>query len=139
MLIPQRQTGFHVNAHANPAPVIAIVDDEDAVRAGLATLMRSIDLRPELFVSADAFLEADLTRYVCVLSDIQMPGRSGIDLLAYVRGARPHLPVILMTAFPNERVREQARQGGAYRFLPKPCDPDMIVELVEGLLSPGKV
>jgi two-component system, LuxR family, response regulator FixJ len=121
------------------APVIAIVDDEEAVRAGLSTLMRSIDLRPEVFASADAFVLADPARYVCVLSDIQMPGRSGIDLLAHVRGVRPDLPVILMTAFPDERVREQARSGGAYRFLAKPCDPDMIVELVEGLLSPDRV
>lgn len=128
-----------MNAQPLPEPVIAIVDDEDGVRAGLATLMRSIDVRPEQFGSADAFLDADLGRYVCVLSDIQMPGRSGIDLLAHVRHMRADLPVILMTAFPDERVREQARAGGAYRFLAKPCNPDMIVDLVEGLLSPGKV
>ncbi len=123
----------------NAVPIIAIIDDEDAVRAGLATLMRSIDFRPELFSSADAFVSADLSRYVCVLSDIQMPGRSGLDLLAHVRAARPELPVVLMTAFPDERVRALAQAGGAYRFLTKPCDPDMIVDLVEGLLSADQV
>lgn len=129
-----------VPTHVPPSPpTIAIVDDEDAVRAGLATLMRSIDVRPELFCSADAFVEADLDRYVCVLSDIQMPGRSGIDLLEHVRRHRPDLPVILMTAFPNDRVRASAQEGGAYRFLTKPCDPDMIVDLVEGLFSTDRV
>lgn len=121
------------------APIIAIVDDEDAVRAGFATLMRSIDVKPELFSSADAFVEADLSRYICVLSDIQMPGRSGIDLLTHVRKVRPDLPVVLMTAFPDDRVRAAAQAGGAYRFLTKPCDPDMIVDLVEGLFSASKV
>ena len=121
------------------APIIAIVDDEDAVRAGLATLMRSIDFRPELFSSVDAFVEADLSRYMCVLSDIQMPGRSGIDLLTHVRAARPDLPVVLMTAFPDDRVRAAAQAGSAYRFLTKPCDPNMIVDLVEGLFAADKV
>jgi two-component system, LuxR family, response regulator FixJ len=123
----------------NAVPIIAIVDDEDAVRAGLATLMRSIDVRPELFCSADVFVAAELERYVCVLSDIQMPGRSGIDLLEHVRGVRPDLPVILMTAFPDDRVRAAAQAGGAYRFLTKPCDPDIIVDLVKGLFSSSKL
>ena len=128
-----------MNTQPISTPIIAIVDDEDGIRAGLSTLMRSIDVKPDVFASADAFLEADLARYVCVLSDIQMPGRSGIDLLAHVREIRPELPVILMTAFPDDRVREQARLGGAYRFLAKPCDPDMLVDLVEGLMSAGEV
>jgi two-component system, LuxR family, response regulator FixJ len=116
--------------------IIAIVDDEPAVRASLGTLMRSIDVRAELFASADAFLAGDPSRFGGILSDIQMPGRSGIDLLRAVRQSFSQTPVVLMTAFPDERVGEQARAGGAYRFLTKPCDPDMIVGLVEQILSP---
>jgi FixJ family two-component response regulator len=115
--------------------ILAIVDDEAAVRAGMGTLMRSIDVKAELFGSADCLLRSDLGRYACILSDIQMPGRSGLELLASVRRSHPDIPVILMTAFPDDRVREQARLGGAYQFLTKPCDPDMIVDLVETVLA----
>jgi FixJ family two-component response regulator len=115
--------------------VIAIVDDEEPIRVGLASLMRSVDLVAETYPSADAFLECDFSRYFCVLSDIQMPGASGLDLLKAVRGQRPALPVILMTAFPDERSRAQAAAHGCHRFLTKPGDPDEIIDLIDRLLE----
>ena len=122
----------------NAKDIVAIVDDEEAVRAGLGSLLRSADLNAALFASAEEFFDqGDLARYSCVLSDIQMPGASGIDLLVAIRSARPELPVILMTAFPDERIRERAASEGAYRFLVKPCDPDEIIELAERLSEPG--
>ena len=122
----------------NGRNLVAIIDDEEAVRVGLGALMRSADLSAELFASADSFLQTDLSRYAAVFSDIQMPGRSGLDLLIATRAARPELPVILMTAFPDERIRERAEAEGAYRFLTKPCDPDEIITLAETLLATGR-
>ncbi len=116
--------------------IVAIVDDDEAVRIGLGSLMRSIDVQAEIFASAEGFFESDLSRFACVLSDIQMPGRSGLDLLVAVRDSRPDLPVILMTAFPDDRVRERAAAAGAHRFFVKPCDPNEIVEVVESFLAP---
>jgi two-component system response regulator FixJ len=122
----------------NGRNLVAIVDDEEAVRVGLGALMRSADLKAELFASADSFLETDPALYGVVFSDIQMPGRSGLDLLVATRAARPELPVILMTAFPDERMRERAASEGAYRFLTKPCDPDELITLAETLLAAGR-
>jgi FixJ family two-component response regulator len=116
--------------------IVAIVDDDEAVRIGLESLMRSIDVKAEVFASAESFFESDHSRFACVLSDIQMPGRSGLDLLVAVRASRPDLPVVLMTAFPDERVRERAKAAGAYRFFVKPCDPNALVDVVESLLAP---
>jgi FixJ family two-component response regulator len=118
------------------ATVVAIVDDEESVRAGLGSLMRSADIAADLFSSADELLLSDLSRYFCVLSDIQMPGKSGLELLSELTGRRTRLPVVLMTAFSDRRVRERANDGGAYRFLEKPCDPDELIAVVESLL-PG--
>ncbi len=114
---------------------MAIVDDDEAVRIGLGSLMRSIDVKAEIFASAEGFFESDQSRFACVLSDIQMPGRSGLDLLIAVRASSPNLPVVLMTAFPDDRVRERAEAAGAYRFFVKPCDPNELVDVVESLLA----
>jgi FixJ family two-component response regulator len=118
--------------------VIAIVDDDQAVRIGLGNLMRSADVANELFPTADAFLESDLDRFALVLSDIQMPGMSGLDLLSRLRELRPKLPVVLMTAFPDERVRARAETEGAVRLFVKPCDPDELIAVIETLLAAGE-
>jgi FixJ family two-component response regulator len=117
--------------------VIAIVDDDQAVRIGLGNLMRSAEVANELFPTADAFLETDLDRFALVLSDIQMPGMSGLDLLSKLRELRPELPVVLMTAFPDERVRARAETEGAVRLFVKPCDPDDLIAVIETLLAAG--
>jgi FixJ family two-component response regulator len=118
--------------------LVAIVDDEESVRVGLGSLMRSADVNAELFSSAETFLQRDPSRFALVLSDLQMPGRSGLDLLATLNVTHPQVPVILMTAFPDERIRQRASAAGAYRFLVKPCDPDEIINLVEGVLGTAR-
>ena len=117
--------------------LIAIVDDDQAVRIGLGNLMRSVDIANELFPTADAFLESDPGRFALVLSDIQMPGMSGLNLTSKLRELRPELPIVLMTAFPDERVKERAATEGAVRLFIKPCDPDELIEVIETFLAGG--
>ncbi|MBP0496396.1 response regulator transcription factor [Pararoseomonas indoligenes] len=107
--------------------LIAIVDDDDSVRVALTSLARSAGLRARGYASADAFLAEDLSPFDCVVSDIQMPRLSGFDLLQAVRARRAELPVILITAFPDDRVQQRAMRDGARFFLEKPCDPDLLV------------
>jgi FixJ family two-component response regulator len=111
--------------------LIAIVDDDQAVRVGLGSLLRSLDLPNELYPGADELLATDLDRVAFVLSDVQMPGLDGLELLGRLKELRPDLPVALMTAFPDERIKEKALAGGAIDFCAKPCDPDHIVALIE--------
>lgn len=114
---------------SNTTPLIAIIDDDDDVRTSLQDLLRSIGYSAELFRTADAFLSSSRdTQVDCVISDIQMPGTSGLEL-ARVMQARM-IPIILITAFPTLEVTQQARAAGVKRLLVKPFDTrDLIAEL----------
>lgn len=132
--------GVRVRSASLRDHLIAIVDDDDSVRVALTSLARSAGLRAHAYASAAAFLADDLSPFDCVVSDIQMPGLSGFDLLRAVRSRRAGLPVILITAFPDERVQQRAIAGGARFFLEKPCDPNLLVtrlaEAIEGEDAP---
>jgi FixJ family two-component response regulator len=102
---------------------IAIVDDDAAVRIGLRSLLRSCGYEVDVYDSALALLAANsLGNYHCIISDLQMPGMSGIELLEQLRRDGSQLPVILMTAFPEAALRKRAFQGGASCFLSKPFE-----------------
>ena len=103
--------------------VIAIVDDDDAVRGAIRTLLRSLGHHVFSFASAEEFLKSDqLAGTKCLITDVQMPGMSGIDLQARLKESGHRLPVIVITAFPDEEVRKRAMQLGALSFLAKPLD-----------------
>ena len=109
---------------------IAIVDDDDAVRVGLSSLLRSYGYAAQAFDSAQALLGAGapaLDRFHCVITDLQMPGMSGIELLEELRRQGKALPLILMTAFPEAALRKRALQGGASCFLSKPFDAHQLL------------
>lgn len=110
---------------------IAIVDDDDAVRVGLSSLLRSYGYAAQAFESAPALLGAGgaaLDRFHCVITDLQMPGMSGIELLEELRRRGCTLPLILMTAFPEAALRKRALQGGACCFLSKPFDANQLLD-----------
>ncbi len=124
-----------------PKPVIAIVDDDDLARAGTSNLMRSMGYNVQTFSSAEAFLSSDVTNVDCLISDIQMPGLSGLELQMALRGRAPQLPVIFLTAFPNERSMTLAMSQGARHYLGKPCSPDELCSCVAAVIetaTPGK-
>jgi FixJ family two-component response regulator len=102
---------------------IAIVDDDDAVRVALSSLLRSYGYTADAYDSAYALLAAGgLGDYHCVVTDLQMPGMSGVELLELLRKQGNPIPLILMTAFPEAALRKRALQGGASCFLSKPFE-----------------
>ena len=109
-----------------------IIDDDSSIRWVLEKALgrESIDCRS--FGSADEALEAlDGGATPCALvSDIRMPGQSGLDLLKVVKQRFPELPVIIMTAYSDLDSAVAAFQGGAFEYLPKPFDVDQAVDLV---------
>jgi len=111
-------------------PVIAIVDDDDLARAGTSSLMRSLGYKTETFASAEAFLQSDVASFDCLISDIQMLGMSGLGLQMALKDRAPHLPLIFLTAFPNERSMALALNEGARHYLEKPCPPDELCSCV---------
>ncbi len=120
---------------ANPR-LVAIIDDDELVRSSLAKLMRSIGLSTRTFASADEYLRSSGAEPVdCLISDIQMPGTSGLELQRILKAKGSSPPMIMMTAFPSERVRAQALQGGAVCFVEKPVREDDLIGCLEAVLG----
>jgi FixJ family two-component response regulator len=118
-----------------PDPLIAIVDDDEDVREGVDCLVRSLGYDTRLYASAEAFLAAGgAAAHDCLISDVQMPGLSGVQLAGKLTGEGAGIPVILMTAFPDESVRRQAAAAGCSGFLAKPCRGGRLIEALQAAL-----
>ena len=122
------------------ASVISIVDDDEWSRIGTTKLVRSFGFAAHDFPSAHALLNSPLlARTACVISDIQMPALSGLQLLDELRTRGHNMPIIFVTAFPNERVRAQALLRGAICVLTKPFEGETLeLCLAAALKSNGK-
>lgn len=116
-------------------PVIAIVDDDESFRRATTSFVRSLGYGTATFESAEAFLKSD--RFCdtdCLITDVQMPGMTGIELQGRLIADGHRLPVIFITAFPEMRARAQALAAGAIGFLAKPFnDQNLITCLNEAL------
>jgi FixJ family two-component response regulator len=121
-------------------PVISIVDDDEAVRLALRSLVRSLGYVSKVFASAEEFLESShLNETSCLISDVQMPGMNGIELQCRLKKLDCGTPVIFVTAFPDERSRARAFEAGAIGFLEKPFEGRAIIKLIEmALRSDGE-
>lgn len=110
---------------------IAIVDDDEAVRNALSSLLRSFGYEIRGYGSALAFLdEPGHADPGCMILDVQMPGMNGPELQARLLGAGRRFPMIFMTAFPTETIRQQVMQAGATAYLSKPVDGGTIARCV---------
>lgn len=115
---------------------IAIIDDDALVRSSMTSLLRSFGLNVCAFDCASAFLDADPDNWDCLISDVHMPRMSGLELARRLHLSHPSLPIVLITAFPDAQVHEQAKAGGPCRVLEKPCTLDTIQEALEAFLGP---
>lgn len=111
-----------------PEALISVVDDDDGARSSIESLLRSLGYTVHIFASAEKFLNSpQLHQTSCVISDVRMPGVSGIELQARLHAEAPHIPVILVTAHPDTHVRTRAMRAGAVAFMSKPIsEPDLI-------------
>jgi FixJ family two-component response regulator len=112
-------------------PFIGIVDDDDVLCSSLVDLMRSAGLRAEPFASAETFLTSpSLLLFSCVVADVHMPGMSGLDLVRRLRKQGGTTPVILITAFPDKRLGDEAASAGAQCLLGKPFEAAALLNCV---------
>ena len=114
-----------------------IIDDDRSIRWVLEKALGRENIAARCFGSADEVLAAfeHGARPQVVVSDIRMPGKSGLDLLRHVKEHYPDLPVIIMTAYSDLDSAVAAFQGGAFEYLPKPFDVDQAVDLVRRALT----
>jgi FixJ family two-component response regulator len=104
-------------------PLISIVDDDDLTRAAMETLLRSLGFSARSFASAESFLQSSsLAETRCLILDVQMPKMSGVDLQDHLFRSGFDIPIIFITAYPNEGVKARALNAGAIAFLYKPLD-----------------
>ena len=104
-----------------PEPTVFVVDDDEAMRDALYTLVRSVGLRTSLHVSADEFLARyDPGQPGCLVLDVRMPGMSGLELQDWLAKRGIDLPVIVITGHGDIPMAVQAMRAGAVDFLQKP-------------------
>lgn len=116
--------------------LIAIVDDDKSVQSALEDLIEAEGLSPKCFGSAEEFLESGLLRDVaCLITDIRMPGMSGLDLQTRLKADGYKTPIIFITAHGDARVRIQAMREGAVEFLMKPFDDHVLLDRVRVALE----
>lgn len=118
------------------SPSVSIVDDDDSLRLALTTFLRSYGYVASGFASAEAFVLApEFQTAACLITDIQLPGRSGIELKRQMGQQRPDVPVIMITARTEAAILASARDSGAYCLLHKPFAGDALVRCIEGALD----
>jgi FixJ family two-component response regulator len=111
------------------SPMISIIDDDVSVLEATDRLVRSFGYRAATFSSAHEFLESDrMNDTCCVISDVQMPGLNGMELQNELIARGNPVPIIFITAYPEERIRKQVMNAGAIGFLAKPFDVDRLFE-----------
>ena len=130
--------GFTEDRQLPDAPIISIIDDDDSMRCAMKSLVTSLGLRVHTFRSAEEFLKSpSVDDTSCLITDLQMPGLSGIELQSLLVAQARHMPIILVTAFPEERMRNRAIEAGALGFLSKPFESQMLIKLIEKAIATG--
>jgi FixJ family two-component response regulator len=118
--------------------IIAVIDDDDRVRESLRNLLASYGHNAEAYASAELFLASDvLSKSHCIIVDVQMRKRqmTGLDLLQRVRSSQPEVPVIIITGKPSARSEAFYLDKGANAFFRKPIDGQVLMTLIDHLLS----
>ncbi len=113
------------------APIVAVVDDDESVRSAVHGALRSVGIAARSFGSAEDFLNSGITSETgCLITDLQMPGMTGLELQARLSQGDRRIPIIFITAYGEPRMRAQAIAAGALEFLDKPFDDDVLLATV---------
>jgi FixJ family two-component response regulator len=116
--------------------LVAVVDDDDSMRGALQGLLKAVGLPSQTFASAEEFLNSGQQHQTaCLITDIRMPGISGLELQARLNAERCRIPTIFITAHGDAQMRMQALRAGAVEFLAKPFDDEALLKTVRAALE----
>jgi FixJ family two-component response regulator len=116
--------------------MVAVIEDDESYRVAVERLLKSAGLPAQSFGSAEAFLNSGCQHETgCLISDIRMPGMSGLELQSKLTSDHCPIPTIFITAHGDEKIRMQAMRGGAVKFLAKPFDGETLLEAVRVALT----
>ncbi len=114
------------------SPEICVIDDDESVRSSTEGLLRSCGFQASVFESAEAFLASNAAeRCACVVSDIQMPGMSGVELVELLSKRNVAIPVVLITAYHDNKTVARANAAGAVCVLPKPFSAEALIGCIK--------
>lgn len=131
-------SGRPVAASIDPSqPCLALVEDDDCLRTALARLLRGANFRVDAFASAEAFM-ASVNRHACLILDVQLPGRPGLELAGQLEAAGDRTPIVFITGSGEGLMREVRRRTGK-PCLAKPVDETALLAALASALvqSPG--
>jgi FixJ family two-component response regulator len=119
--------------------LISIVEDDQPFRDSMRKLLSSLGYAVEAFPSAANFLASPLLpETACLVSDVQMPGMTGVELHRHLIDAGYAIPTILVTAYPDEAIRKRALKNGVLCYLSKPLDDEHLERCLRSALESGR-
>jgi two-component system response regulator FixJ len=117
-------------------PIIYVIDDDEGARHSLEFLIDCAELKVRSFPSADAFLKAGPPlEHACIISDVRMPGMSGIELALDLKRRGAHVPVIVITGHADVPLAVQAMHAGVSDFIEKPYDDETMLGAIRTALA----
>jgi FixJ family two-component response regulator len=116
--------------------LISVVDDNESMRAAIKGLMKSLGYTAVAFASAEEFLSShQIPHTSCLITDVQMPGMTGLELHRRLLAAGKPIPTILITAYPDDSARERALGDGVVCYLSKPFDESELLACIDKSLN----
>jgi len=116
--------------------LVACIDDDQGVCEAIEELLRVCGFTALGFSSAEEFLQSERLKEVqCLVTDVQLSGMSGLQLLERLADMGASIPAIVITAFPEEQIRERALKAGALCFLSKPVTKDSLLKCIRSALK----
>jgi two-component system response regulator FixJ len=120
-----------------PETFVHVIDDDDAVRDSLAFLLETDGLPVRTYDSAEAFLGALEGKAGCVITDVRMPGMSGLDLVKRLRDLKAAIPVVMITGHADVPMAVEAMKAGVVDFIEKPFDDQLLLSVVRRAIESG--
>src|SRR5262245_33142969 len=122
-------------AQSHMATKIAVIDDDAGMRLTLRDLLRSLDYAVEHFASAEEFLSNEVDDTSCIITDVRMPGMGGVALQTRLIAQSRPIPMIFMTAFPEDAIKERVLGAGAFGYLTKPFQQQSLIDCLSRALQ----
>ncbi len=115
---------------------VRTIDDDESVRRAFLMLLESADFKAQTYASAEAFLaDETVASSDCIVTDIRMPGLSGLDLMERMRLQGLNIPVIVVSACDDDYTRQRALKLGAKALFYKPADDQALVDAIYGVME----
>jgi FixJ family two-component response regulator len=137
--VPQYLSPYPAEYRLLANTLITVIDDDEDVRVSIRSLMESLRFTIEAFPSAADFLASSSIRDTrCLIADVHMPRMTGLELHRHLIQSGHAIPTILITAYPDDSVRDRALKQGVICYLSKPIDEDGLLSCIRSALEPAE-